>query len=26
VDNIRTIARGKQSGLDPEQIKRLLVI
>jgi len=26
VDNIRAIARGKESGLDPEVIKRLLVI
>ena len=26
VDNIRIIARGKESGLDPELIKRLLVI
>jgi len=26
VDNIRIIARGKESGLDAELIKRLLVI
>ncbi|MCE5295575.1 MAG: V-type ATPase subunit, partial [Euryarchaeota archaeon] len=26
VDNIRVIARGKQSGLDVEQIKKLLVV
>jgi V/A-type H+-transporting ATPase subunit C len=26
VDNIRIIARGKESGLDAEQIKKLLVI
>jgi V/A-type H+-transporting ATPase subunit C len=26
VDNIRIIARGKESGLDSEQIKKLLVI